>query len=47
MGWSGDRKDNSTTRGMIHGVYHTVIGFWKQTGGNQEGARAEHKRAAE
>lgn len=47
MGWSGDRKEGSGTRGIIHGVYHGAIGAGKYLNGNKEGANAEWNRAGE
>ena len=47
MGWTGERKDGSGTRGFIHGVYHTGIGVGKYLYGNREGANAEWNRAGQ
>jgi hypothetical protein len=45
MDWKGERKENSSTRGMIHGTYHSCVGLYKEIGGNHEGAKAEYDRA--
>lgn len=34
MGWEGERKYQSGTRGFIHGVYHTAVGSVKYAVGN-------------
>lgn len=47
MNWHGDRKENSYTRGVIHGVYHGVYGAGKYLYGNKEGAKAEFNRAGQ
>jgi hypothetical protein len=44
MDWKGERKENSSTRGMIHGTYHSCVGLYKEIGGNHEGAKAEYDR---
>ena len=40
MGWTGDRKEESGTRGAIHGVYHGAVGVGKYLHGNSEGGDA-------
>ena len=47
MGWHGERKTGSGTRGAIHGVYHTAVGIGKFCVGNTAGASAELNRAGQ
>ena len=47
MEWEGKRKEESGTRGIIHGTYHTAIGIGKAACLNLQGASAEFGRAGE
>ena len=47
MGWTGQKKEQSALRGLIHGVYHRCVGVAKKMAGNEEGAKAEFNRAGQ
>lgn len=42
--WNDGYKDNSISRGVIHGVYHYGVGTMKGIVGNFEGAKNEYNR---
>ena len=47
MGWTGERKEGSGTRGVIHGVYHGIVGCKDFVVGRSADAKAEFSRSKE
>ena len=47
MGWKDERKEGSGTRGVIHGVYHGIVGCKNYIVGRPDDARAEFSRSKE
>ena len=45
MGWEGGYKEESCTRGILHGLYHDRQGNIREQKGDHDGAKLERDRA--
>lgn len=45
MDWKNEKQEQSGTRGLLHGMYHTMIGTLKYLANNSEGSSTEYSRA--